>query len=287
MEVSLPHVRSKQLELVSDFKARAFHVRGDVTRLRQVFWNLLSNAIKFSDNGRIEVRTTNDSSGSLRAVVTDTGIGMDDDVVGRLFTPFERHTASSSRSGLGLGLAICKGIIDAHNGRIWATSAGVGRGSMFEVELPSVAPSRDGQPRAAGLSHREPRRPGQKVRILVVDDDADTVKMLAAMLTADGHHLGVAHNLHEAIDQIGEPWDIVISDLGLPDGTGLDVARRFRSVSSKPRLIALSGYGSDGDVKASREAGFELHIVKPINLSELRRMIDRVAANPPSRIYHP
>jgi signal transduction histidine kinase len=145
MEVSLPHARSKQLELVSDFKATSFHVRGDVTRLQQVFWNLLSNAIKFSDAGRIEVRTVNDASGNLRAIVSDAGIGMDGDVVSRLFTPFERHTVSSSRSGLGLGLAICKGIVDAHNGRIWATSAGMGRGSMFEVELPSVPPSRDGQ----------------------------------------------------------------------------------------------------------------------------------------------
>jgi PAS domain S-box-containing protein len=279
MDVSLPHARSKQLELVSDFKATAFHVRGDVTRLRQVFWNLLSNAIKFSDSGRIEVRTMNDESGSLRAIVSDTGIGMDGDVVGRLFTPFERHTVSSSRSGLGLGLAICKGIIDAHNGRIWATSAGVGRGSLFEVELPSVPPSREGQPQAVGLNDREQRRPRQRVRILVVDDDADTAKMLASMLTADGHHLGVAHNLHEALDLIREPWDIVISDLGLPDGNGLDVARRFRRVPSKPRLIALSGYGSDGDLKASREAGFELHIVKPIDLVQLRRLIEHVAAN--------
>jgi CheY-like chemotaxis protein len=122
----------------------------------------------------------------------------------------------------------------------------------------------------------------------VVDDDADTVKILASMLRADGHHVAVAHNLHEAVRLIGKSWDIVISDLGLPDGSGLDVARRFRRVPSKPRLIALSGYGSDGDLKASREAGFELHIVKPINLAQLRRMIDRVAANmaSASRIYH-
>ena len=109
--------------------------------------------------------------------------------------------------------------------------------------------------------------------------DADTVKMLASMLTADGHHVGVAHNLHGAFDLIREPWDIVISDLGLPDGSGLDVARRFKNVPSKPRLIALSGYGSDGDLKASREAGFELHIVKPIDLARLRRLIDHVASN--------
>jgi PAS domain S-box-containing protein len=279
MDVSLPHAQSKQLELVSDFKATAFHVRGDVTRLRQVFWNLLSNAIKFSDSGRIEVRTMNDESGSLRAIVSDPGIGMDSDVVGRLFTPFERHTVSSSRSGLGLGLAICKGIIDAHTGRIWATSAGLGRGSMFEVELPSVPPSVVGKFQLVGPGEGKQRRTRQKVRILVVDDDPDTVKMLASMLTADGHHLGVAHNLHEAFDLIKEPWDIVMSDLGLPDGSGLDVARRFRRVPSKPRLIALSGYGSDGDVKASREAGFELHIVKPVDLAQLRRLIDHVAAN--------
>jgi PAS domain S-box-containing protein len=279
MDVSLPHARSKQLELVSDFKATSFHVRGDVTRLRQVFWNLLSNAIKFSDSGHVEIRTMNDTSGSLRAIVSDTGIGMDGEVVDRLFTPFERHTVSSSRSGLGLGLAICKGIIDAHNGRIWATSAGLGRGSMFEVELPSVPPSAVGKSQLVDPGEGKQRRTHQKVRILVVDDDPDTVKMLASMLTADGHHLGVAHNLKEAVDLIREPWDIVVSDLGLPDGSGLDVARRFRRVSSKPRLIALSGYGSDGDLKASREAGFELHIVKPIDLAQLRRLIDHVAAN--------
>jgi CheY-like chemotaxis protein len=99
------------------------------------------------------------------------------------------------------------------------------------------------------------------------------------MLSGDGHHLGVAHNLQEASNRAREHWDIVISDLGLPDGSGLEVALRFSNVPGRPKLIALSGYGSDEDLKASREAGFDLHIVKPIDLAQLRRMIATVASD--------
>jgi PAS domain S-box-containing protein len=285
LEISRPHARSKNLDVVADLNATSFHVRGDVTRLRQVFWNLLSNAIKFSDSGRIEIRTLNDESGCLRVVVSDVGSGMDADVVARLFMPFERHTAPSSRSGLGLGLAICKGIVDAHHGRVWAMSAGLGRGSVFEVELPTVEASWDvGRP-ALGGDDREKRRSGQvaRMRILVVEDDADTARMLESMLSGDGHHLGVAHNLEEARRRAQEHWDIVISDLGLPDGSGLDVARQLSNTPGRPRLIALSGYGSDEDLKASREAGFDLHIVKPIDLGQLRRLIAKVAADTVTR----
>jgi PAS domain S-box-containing protein len=281
LEISRPHARFKNLDVVADLNAASFHVRGDITRLRQVFWNLLSNAIKFSDGGRIEIRTLNDESGCLRVVVSDMGCGMDADVVARLFTPFERHSAPSSRSGLGLGLAICKGIVDAHQGRIWAMSAGLGRGSVFEVELPSIQTSSNAGRPALGGDDLEKRQSGQlaRMRILVVDDDADTAKILASMLSGDGHHLGVAHNLQEASNRAREHWDIVISDLGLPDGSGLEVALRFSNVPGRPKLIALSGYGSDEDLKASREAGFDLHIVKPIDLAQLRRMIATVASD--------
>jgi PAS domain S-box-containing protein len=274
LEMSRPLVGKKEIGLRSSLNAVRYHVNGDAGRLRQVVSNLLTNAIKFTDGGSIEVDTRNDESGNVLISVRDTGIGLDAASLDGLFKSFERQRGESSRGGLGLGLAICRGVIDAHLGRIWASSEGIGRGSTFDVELRTVDPP------SAGTDPQDKIRRGSeavevtpRMRILIVEDDDDTAAILQELLGQDGHFMDVVHTLRDAQRFVREPWDVVISDLGLPDGSGFDVARHFERVNPRPRLIALSGYGSDADVNATTAAGFERHLVKPIDLNGLRQAL--------------
>jgi len=272
IETCQPLVGRKAVVLGSRLDAARHHVHGDAGRLRQVVSNLLTNAIKFTDGGSIDVDTANDEAGSIRISVRDTGIGLNSSMLGGLFQSFERQRGESSRGGLGLGLAICRGVVDAHRGRIWASSEGAGRGSTFEVELPTILqPSRsNGQPDTHLQSVPEA---AARMRILIVEDDDDTAAILHDLLDQDGHSLRVVHSVRDTRRQVSEPWDVVISDLGLPDGSGFDVARYFGSIKPRPRLIALSGYGGEADVTATAAAGFERHLVKPIDLSQLRQAL--------------
>jgi hypothetical protein len=266
------HSAGKPLALESRLEASRHFVYGDPGRLRQVMSNLLTNAIKFTDHGSVEVRTSNDESGGIHITVRDTGIGLDTGRLNGLFKSFEQHRTDSSRGGLGLGLAICRGVVEAHNGHIWASSEGEGRGSTFEVELPTTdTPHVAEQPVGAAAGSREDA--SRRMRILVVEDDDDTAAILKDLLGQEGHALDVVHSVREARRPVDEPWDIVISDLGLPDGSGFDVARHFSRLTPRPRLIALSGYGSESDLDATNAAGFERHLVKPIDLGQLRRAL--------------
>jgi PAS domain S-box-containing protein len=272
IESCRPLVGKKAVALGSRLEASRHCVHGDPGRLRQVVSNLVTNAIKFTDGGSIEVGTTNDEAGGIRISVRDTGVGLDSSTLNGLFKSFERQRGEGSRGGLGLGLAICRGVVDAHRGRIWATSEGAGRGTTFEVELPTIVPSLiESQRDGAGRNSVAEASPS--MRILIVEDDDDTATILHDLLGQDGHSLDVVHSLRDARLQIDQPWDVVISDLGLPDGSGFDVARSFQRVSPRPRLIALTGFGSEADVNATTAAGFERHLVKPIDLSRLRLAI--------------
>jgi PAS domain S-box-containing protein len=263
-----PQIGSKALTIDLELGAARHVVSGDAGRLRQVFSNLLVNAIKFTDSGRIEVITANDESGALHVSVTDTGIGLEPDNFETLFRVFEQHRGQSSRGGLGLGLAICRGVIASHGGRIWATSPGLGRGATFEVELATV--------NEYPLEVTPPSTSDAEVsslRILIVEDDSDTAAVLRELLAQDGHDLDVVRTVRDALKRVAERWDVVISDIGLPDGSGFDVARRFHSTATAPRLIALTGFGSETDLASSHNAGFERHLVKPIDLVQLRRAL--------------
>jgi CheY-like chemotaxis protein len=263
----------KGITITTHLNASAHHMSADRTRLRQVFWNLLNNAVKFTDDaGKITVGTADLSHGMLRASIHDTGIGMDAATIQHLFAPFDRQQpGNQSRGGLGLGLAICKGIIGAHRGQLWVASDGRGRGSTFAIEVATVP-----EPLPAEAARRLPRSTGDEPRssaprrVLVIEDDADSSEMLSMFLTQHGYEVEVADSLGAGVSRLMEGWDIVLSDIGLPDGSGLDVARRARQISPPPhRLIAFSGYGSTTDLRASREAGFDAHIVKPIDFDEL------------------
>jgi signal transduction histidine kinase len=248
-------------------------LEADPARLRQVFCNLLSNAVKFTPaEGTVFIRTAN-SGAWLRVEVSDTGPGIEPQKLSRIFEAFEQ-AATGSSAGLGLGLAICKALVDLHGGTIEAQSAGPGTGASFVVELPCCdAPRGQNQADKAAES-----RPGS-VRILLVDDHADTLVSLCSLLTQDGHEVRTAASIEQALD-IAETYqfDVLISDIGLPDGHGTELLARLKSAGKPgPIGIALSGFGMADDRKRSRKAGFAEHLTKPVDFAVLQRAITRLA----------
>jgi PAS domain S-box-containing protein len=292
IEICRAVARANSVDVQVRFVADSHHVRGDRDRLRQVFWNLLSNAIKFTEaGGRVAVSTSNADDAMVRFTVRDSGAGMDPETVEDLFAPFHPHRDEHrSRRGLGLGLAICKGIVRAHGGQLWAASDGPGQGSTFAVELETTdesseqvedsdatVESRAAGPDAKATAAPDERRP-ESSRILIVEDDADSGAMLALFLRSRGYTVEIAPSLAHGLRRLEEGWDVVLSDLGLPDGSGLEVAKRARALPHPPpRLIAFTGYGFDDHVNASREAGFDDHLVKPVDLQTLLNALRGVA----------
>jgi nitrogen-specific signal transduction histidine kinase/methylmalonyl-CoA mutase cobalamin-binding subunit len=279
---STDELARRSLRLDSDFAAAAPFVRADAARLQQVFWNLLNNAIKFTpDGGRITVRTCdgagegNGAADHLVIEVSDTGVGIDAEALPRIFDAFEQGAESVTRQfgGLGLGLAICKTLVAAMGGRISASSPGRDNGSTFRVEL-SVAdappPATTAPDAADAPAAAAPADPHPLVRILVVEDHVDTSKVMARLLRRSGYHVRTAGTLRAAVESVvREPVDVVISDLGLPDGSGHDLMRRLRESHDGVKGIALSGYGTEEDHRRSRDAGFATHLTKPTDFGHL------------------
>jgi signal transduction histidine kinase len=276
-QICRPDGQVKQVTVDLELTSARSYVRGDPARLKQVFWNLLKNAIKFSpQGGRVVVRTA-DREGRILVEVIDHGIGITPTLLPRLFDAFEQGEPSITRQfgGLGLGLAISKSLVDAHHGRLTAASDGPGKGATFGVELETVSPALPAA--STGLDPRVATGVTRSLRILLVEDHADTAAVTQKLLRAAGHRVETAASVAAALRMVGEtPVDLVISDVGLPDGTGhelLTEIRRTRPV----KAIALSGYGSEEDVQRSLAAGFEAHLTKPVPMSVLRRVIANVA----------
>jgi signal transduction histidine kinase/CheY-like chemotaxis protein len=265
LAVCRAEAEGKGISIEMNAAAVQSRVSADPVRLKQVFWNLLQNAIKYTPAaGRVAIDTTNDTAGGVRVCVSDTGVGIEPRHLPLLFQPFEQ--VSATHGGLGLGLAICKGIVDAHGGDIWVTSPGRGAGAVFEVRL-SAATSTAAAPAA---ERRSSLVSTESIRILLVEDHADSAEMLAMALRSAGHVVEVASSVREAVRCLDECWDAVISDLGLPDGSGIDVARHCARLVEPPRIrIALSGYGMPSDIESSHHAGFQQHLVKPVDLKKL------------------
>jgi PAS domain S-box-containing protein len=252
-------------------------VEGDPSRLQQVLWNLLSNAIKFShEGGEITISTSNPSPQMLQVQITDTGAGIEPDMMPKLFEAFEQGEAAMIRrqGGLGLGLSIAKPIVEAHGGTLVPQSDGAGKGATFSISLPTCAAS------AAAMGASEDGTDGAAkapLRVLLVEDHAETALLLKAILENSGHRVAVAGDVTSAIGHADSaPFDIVVSDIGLPDGTGYDLMRRLRERHRIPG-VALSGYGMDEDLQQSREAGFADHIIKPVDAHQLELVMYRVA----------
>lgn len=258
--------------------APADWVSGDAARLQQVFWNLLKNAAKFTPTGgRVTVRTRSGGAGRIVVEVRDTGCGIPAGALARVFEPFEQGTSDVTRrfGGLGLGLAIARSIVELHAGEISAASDGEGLGAAFSVSLPTVVPAASEYlPTCAGGNTMAAR----SLSVLLVEDHPDTGRTLERLLRLDGTRVHLAGSVAAALDVADrEPVDVVVSDLGLPDGTGHDLIRALLARHGRVPAIALSGYGMEEDVRQSREAGFTEHLVKPIGLPQLREAIRRVA----------
>jgi signal transduction histidine kinase len=271
VEIVRSDALGKQVAIEFIFEATRHHVRGDPTRLQQVFWNLLKNALKFTPTGgRVTVTTRNDEEGWMILSVDDTGVGISAEALPRIFNAFEQGDVAGHHryGGLGLGLAISRAIVEAHCGIIQAASAGPGRGASFTVALATI----DTPAEAASGSDLAPPLT-RALRLLVVEDHDATRTVLSRLLTRNGHKITTAATIQEALTAFAaEHFDVVISDLGLPDGSGLDLMREL--LRQRPIFgIALSGYGMEDDVRQTKEAGYFAHLVKPVNLDQLRRLL--------------
>jgi PAS domain S-box-containing protein len=254
-------------------------VEGDPVRLSQMIGNLLHNARRFTEpGGRVEVRTEIDAASRLAVVsVTDTGVGIDPGLLSRLFDPFSqaRQDLARSNGGLGLGLALTKGLAELHGGGVAARSEGPGRGSTFALRIPL------GKARHEAASHDAPEsRRDRGLRILVVEDNEDAAETLGDLLELEGHVVRIAHDGPAAIVAARELRPhVVISDIGLPgelDGYGVARTLRADPALEGVQLIALSGYANDDARRRSREAGFDVHLAKPPDIARLEQTLAAV-----------
>jgi signal transduction histidine kinase/ActR/RegA family two-component response regulator len=284
-------IRLAGLRLELDLMAPRRFLEADPARLQQVVWNLVKNSAKFTPTGgTITVRSREvagcecqgEGGACLRIEVSDTGAGIERDLLGSIFEPFEQGGAARGEQsgGLGLGLAIARGIAEAHGGRLTASSGGKGLGATFTLELPLSADATTvaAIPSGTPVNHATEgaRLMAAPLRILLVEDDAPTRTVLSRLLILRGNHVATAATLAEARATIErEPFDLVVSDLGLPDGSGLELGA-WLSVRSGIPSLALSGYGSVEDRVRSREAGFAAHLTKPVNFGILEETIQRI-----------
>ena len=273
IKTMMPDFRSRKLQFITELKAERHNVRGDAGRLTQVFLNLLENALKFTaPGGTVYLRSRNQGK-RIQIEITDTGIGIEPDVIGKIFDPFAqgKQRGDHKFGGLGLGLAISKALIELHEASITAFSEGKGKGATFTVDMATVAaaPAQKAAP-PAHMPREEHFR-----KILLVDDHEATLQTLSRILRRWGYGVETAICVKEALDVAAKkPFDLLISDVGLPDGSGLDIMREVKKRYGL-RGIALSGYGTEDDIRQSREAGFDEHLIKPISFTALRSSIQR------------
>ncbi len=273
-------IEAKGLQLAIKLEAPRHFVDADASRLQQVFWNLIKNAVKFTPTGgQIAIETHCDQAANLTVEFRDTGIGIESWPLGRIFDPFFQvgHSLKQRTGGLGLGLSICKAITEAHGGMLTAASPGLGKGTTFRLELATVAePHREVRvliPDAATPARRE------GLRLLLVEDHDDTREILARLLGRRGYDVDAARNAQEARSlSNGKTFDLVVSDISLPDATGYKLLEELRARHGLCG-IAMSGFGSDADLARSKVAGFLEHLVKPIDAGALDAAIQRVVEN--------
>jgi len=260
------------VELRLDLPAEPAWVDGDATRLSQVIGNLLQNAAKFTPAGGQVVVGVRAAEGRSEVFVRDTGVGMEPDQVERMFEPFAQAERSLARTkgGLGLGLALAKGLVELHGGTVRAHSEGLGRGAEFRVSLPGAAGP------AADASPGPPADGGEGRLVLVVEDNVDAGQSLVDLLEMEGHRVVLTRDGRSGIAMARSIRpDVVLCDLGLPDVDGFEVARTLRRDEAlrATRLVALSGYARVEDRRGARDAGFDVHLPKPPPLDALRAVL--------------
>ncbi len=265
-----------QPEILLKLEATNLCINGDPARIQQVFWNLIRNGVKFTpSDGKVTVRTENAEDGSrLRIVVEDTGIGIEADALPKIFNAFEQGDTDVNRvyGGLGLGLAISKVLVELHGGSLGAESEGVGKGATFVLEFDTVSCNEAVDRKPSGSIPAA----GSARRILLVEDHAPTATLMARLLQKRGHRVHLAETKARALALAQEEdFDLVISDLGLPDGNGYEVMEALRAKSSVIG-IALTGYGMESDIERSVAAGFRFHLTKPVDAQKLFSTIEQI-----------
>ena len=288
-EICQEEIGAKHLEM--QFRLRAMHpfVEGDSARLQQVFWNLIKNSVKFTPpKGRIVIETLNPAPEKIVVRIVDSGMGIEPEKIDKIFNAFEQGQTSVTRrfGGLGLGLAISKALIDAHGGQIRVESPGKDRGSTFSVELNTVAGPVGVDGDGAEPDQRDTSEKGAIVprhrRVLVVDDHQDTCIGMKRMLERRGYEITVAYSAEQAVEKVRtQDFDLLISDIGLPDRSGYDLMRELRHSKGLPG-IALTGFGSEHDITEARAAGFSEHLTKPINFERLEEAIQNLVEAEPA-----
>jgi signal transduction histidine kinase/ActR/RegA family two-component response regulator len=282
LELSGPLIEQRRHVLQVDVP-RGFYVYGDPARLAQVLTNLLNNAAKYTPpGGRITVDARSEGE-ALRLRVVDSGAGISPELLPQIFDLFvqDKQALDRSQGGLGLGLAIVRNVVEMHGGRVVARSAGVGQGSELEVTLPlltrpSLAPS-------AAPSPRTPA-PSTGAKVLVVDDNEDALCLLSEALALSGYQTHTATDPAQALVMAEQVCpDVALLDIGLPVMDGYELARRLRAQRPEDdalKLVAITGYGQPGDREQARLAGFDEHMVKPVRVEELQRVLTRLLEAP-------
>jgi len=273
--------RAKRHRVVLDLSAATPCVEADEARMQQVLWNLVRNAIKFTPNGgEIRITTRSDTAGFV-LTCSDSGIGIDAESLPRIFSAFEQagDEISQRYGGLGLGLAIAKGLVDQMHGSLAAASPGTGQGSTFTLRMP-IGTARPGDCAAAegsaAVATTHATAAAQACRLLLVEDNIDAAEAMALSLEACGYDVTHAKTKAQALALAERSrFDIVLTDLGLPDGSGIDVGR---ALSGSVPVVALSGYGTPQDVREFTTAGFSGHLVKPVDPIVVCTTIEKILA---------
>lgn len=277
IETSQPLIQAKDHRLVVDFPAKNVCVEADPIRLAQVFSNLLNNATKYTDPGGEIGLTVSEHDSVIEVVIRDNGMGINPESLPRVFEMFAQIDSTSDRSqgGLGIGLTLVKSLVQMHGGEVMAHSSGLGRGSVFTVRLPMSSAGRveeiaETTPKAGAFSHR----------FLVVDDNEDAANTLSMLLKIRGAEVKTVYSGEDALTTL-ESYSprVVLLDIGMPGMNGLEVAKAIRSQPrlSSAVLIALTGWGQDEDRRLSQEAGFDQHLVKPIEPNKLETLLSAMA----------
>lgn len=282
IETCNPDILAKNIDVVMDYSEPVFWVDADGARLQQILWNVIKNAIKFSPaNSVIKIFVLRDHEGFALVRVIDSGIGIDSAQLGHIFNAFNHGSDAVNRrfGGVGLGLAIAKSLVELHGGTISVLSDGEGKGATFDVRLPMALhqpiPAKETRRLTPGTA--EVPLPERPLRILLIEDHADTAKIMARMLRKQGHAVDHALDVATSLKLLKEKeFDLLVSDLGLPDGNGWDIMRDLRGSGSNLPGIALSGYGQDADIQNSLDAGYCAHFTKPFNIGTLLAKIQEV-----------
>jgi PAS domain S-box-containing protein len=277
LEICRPSIAAQKLTVDLRLKATRTWLRADPARLQQIFWNLIANAVKFTpEHGAIFIATSDDETKEcLRVEISDTGVGIEEAKLSRIFNAFEQ-AAQPGSAGLGLGLAICKALTEFHGGSIQARSPGRGKGTIFIVSFPAT----DTKPESYIPERVIPASSESlSLRLLVVEDHADTAATLCSLLIRRGYVVQSASSYAAALEKARDyQFDVLVTDIGLPDGNGADLFVELRKQRDRTRLrgIALSGFGMDEDLARSERAGFVGHLTKPIDFNALDRCLIRI-----------